>query len=57
MLAFIHRPGQQFPYTLHTPDSCSAPEILVYKRIYQDNPFAADLWSAGCAVRIIDLVS
>ncbi|OXV05211.1 hypothetical protein Egran_07021, partial [Elaphomyces granulatus] len=50
MLAFIHRLGQKLPYIIHTPDPYCAPEILVHKEIDLDNPFAADLWSAGCAI-------
>ena len=52
----IHRPGGDFklPYNIHTAETYCAPEILVYKRFNLDNPFAADLWSAGCAVSTVD---
>ena len=56
MLAFVHRPVQKFPYNISSLETYRAPEIQVYNRIYLDNPFAADLWSAACTVRIIDLV-
>jgi serine/threonine protein kinase len=50
--AFIHEPKQKFklPYNLDTPEIYRAPEILVYKTFDLDDPFAADLWSAGCAI-------
>ncbi|OXV09092.1 hypothetical protein Egran_03145, partial [Elaphomyces granulatus] len=51
--AFIREPKQKFnklPYNLYTPETYRAPEILVYKTFNLDNPFAADLWSAGCAI-------
>jgi len=48
--AFIYRPGQMFPYTIHTPGPYRAPEILVHNAVNLDNPFATDLWSAGCAI-------
>jgi hypothetical protein len=55
MLGFIHGGGFKLPYNICKAEAYRAPEILVHKKFNLDNPFAADLWSAGCAVRTIDL--